>query len=73
MAAAWRWVRLFLRDLWLHFIPGALCILWRSHRDPGLIGSFSKSGYRAAPLYQCRKCLMIYMKEEHAFRVGGRR
>lgn len=65
-------VRMFLRDLGLHFGPAILCLLARRHRDPASVGKLSKPGFRAVDLYQCRKCYAFTMSPKDAAKLGGK-
>lgn len=71
MRSVWRSVRLFVRDLFLHYIQGSLCLLRRRHRALVYVGEIGKKGFRGVPIYQCAKCTALYIHDRDALRLGG--
>lgn len=63
---------IFLRDLLCH-AKGLLCIIRRHHDSIEPIGHLGKPGFRGVPMYQCRWCAGIWIKESGAKKIGGRR
>jgi hypothetical protein len=73
MARAARWIRLLLRDLWIHFFAGTLCLLVRHHRDNVPIGELvGRKGFRGVPAFQCRKCFTITLRDSDVKKLGGK-
>ena len=68
----WRWIRLLLRDLRIHFWSATLCLVRRRHRALVLVGHIGKPGFRGVPIYQCRKCYGWYLTDADARRLGGK-
>jgi hypothetical protein len=62
----------FLRDLWLH-AKGLLCIIRRRHDSLEPIGHLTKKGFGPIPMFQCRRCAGIWIRESGARRLGARR
>lgn len=61
-----------LRNVAIHFGPALLCVLKGEHRDLRHVGEFGKKGFRGVPMYQCAKCMMFYVRESDARKLGGK-
>jgi len=73
MARVARWIRLLLRDLWIHFFAGTLCLLVRHHRNMVPIGELAgRKGFRGVPVYQCRNCYIILIHDSDVKKLGGK-